>query len=139
METYNELKDRQQKEVDAFPFGAAFSKEQFDEMRKKLPLEEGDKYYSLGAGVFVRGKDIPAMKEMFARHKKEKLELRKNTKTLYDGFIRELFNHEYIYAEDDVTVLGVFGYTLDDLEKDKELGRIYAKAVKDYFKQAQCA
>lgn len=139
MDTYNELKERQQKEVDAFPFGAAFSKEQFDEMRKKLPLDEGDKYYSLGAGVFVRGKDIPAMKEMFARHKKEKLELRKNTKTLHDAFIRELFNHEYIYAEDDITVLGVFGYTLDDLEKDKELGRIYAKAVKDYFKQAQCA
>ena len=139
METYNELKERQQKEVDAFPFGAAFSKEQFDEMRKKLPLDEGDKYYSLGAGVFVRGKDIPAMKEMFERHKKEKLELRKNSKALHDAFIRELFNHEYIYAEDDITVLGVFGYTLDDLEKDKELGRIYAKAVKDYFKQAQCA
>ena len=139
METYNELKQRQQKEVDAFPFGVAFSKEQFEEMQKKLPLDEGDKYYSLGAGVFVRRKDIPAMEEMFKRHKKEKLELRKNSKTLYDGFIRELFNHEYIYAEDDVTVLGVFGYTVDDLEKDKELGRIYAKAVKDYFKQAQCA
>ena len=139
METYNELKERQQKEVDAFPFGVAFDKNQFDEMRKKLPLDEGDKYYSLGAGVFVRGRDIPAMKEMFARHKKEKLELRKNTKTLYDGFVRELFNHEYMYREDDITVLGVLGYTLDDLEKDKELGRIYKKAVKDYFKQAQCA
>lgn len=71
MKTYNELKERQQKEVDTFPFGAAFNKEQFEEMQKKLPLDEGDKYYSLGAGMFVRGKDIPAMKEMFARHKKK--------------------------------------------------------------------
>ena len=67
MESYSELKQRQQKEVDAFPFGAAFSKEQFEEMQKKLPLDEGDKYYSLGAGVFVRGKDIPAMEEMFTK------------------------------------------------------------------------
>lgn len=135
MESYSALKERQQREVDAFPFGAAFSAEQFEEMRKKLPLDEGDKYYSLGAGVFVRGKDIPAMEEMFKRHKKEKLELRKDSKKLYDGFVRELYNHEYIYSEDDATVLGIFGYTVDDLETDKELARIYAKAVNDYEKK----
>ena len=136
MESYAELKERQQKEVDAFPFGAAFSNEQFDEMQKKIPLDDGDKYYSLGAGVFVRGKDIPAMEEMFKRHKKEKQNLRKDSKALHDGFIRELYNHEYIYAADDATVLGIFGYTETDLENDKELARIYVQAVKDYEKEA---
>jgi len=136
MESYREMKERQQREVNNFPFGAAFSTAQFEEMKQKLPLDEDDKYYSLGAGVFVRGKDIPAMEEMFKRHKKEKLELRKDSKKLYDGFIRELYNHEYIYSEDDTTVLGTLGYTVADLKTDKELARIYAKAVKDYEKEA---
>ena len=137
MESYKEMRERQQQEVNAFPFGFAFSDEQFDEMVKKIPLDDGDKYYSIGAGGYVRGKDIPAMEEMFKRHKQEKLSLRKSVKKLHDGFVSELWNHEYVYSNDDETVLSIFGYTIDDLEKDAELSRIYAKAVKDYMKQAR--
>ncbi len=136
MESYKEMRERQQQEVNAFPFGFAFSNEQFEEMMKKIPLDDGDKYYSIGAGGYVRGKDIPAMEEMFKRHKAEKQALKKSNKKMYDGFIYELYNHEYIYSEDDATVLGIFGYTVDDLETDKELARIYGKAVSDYMKKA---
>ena len=112
METYKQMKERQQKEVDAFPFGAAFSKEQFEEMRQKLPLADGDKYVSLGAGVFVRKQDLPAMEAMFKRHKQEVCEFRKNRKNLVAAFVREMHNHEYIYAEDDATILAFEGEAL---------------------------
>ena len=39
METYQELKTRQQKEVDALPLGFAFSEKQFEEMKAKLNSE----------------------------------------------------------------------------------------------------
>lgn len=135
MITYNELKLKQQNEINAFPFGFAFSNRDFEDMKQKLPLDEGDKYYSLGAGTFVRGNDIPAMKEMFARHKREVQELNKNKTELYNGFIKELYNHEYIYCEDDETILRCFGYTTKDLETDKQLYKIYTKAVNDYEKR----
>ena len=48
--SYMELKHRQQREVDAFPIGFAFSKEQFDEQMIKLGLKptDTDKIYSIG-------------------------------------------------------------------------------------------
>ena len=135
METYKQLKERQQKEVNEFPFGAAFSKEQFEEMRQKLPLADGDKYVSLGAGMFVRKQDLPAMEAMFKRHKKEICDFRKNSKNLVSAFVREMHNHEYIYAEDDATILSLFGYTLDDLDGKSDISKTYAKAIKQYFEE----
>ena len=35
MNAYQEMKDRQQKEFDAFPMGAAFSNQQFKDMMEK--------------------------------------------------------------------------------------------------------
>ena len=39
---YLELKQRQQKEVNDFPFGFAFSNQQFKEMMEKFGLSEND-------------------------------------------------------------------------------------------------
>lgn len=133
METYQQLKNRHQAEVDAFPFGAAFNRNQFEDMRKKIPLSDGDKYYSLGAGVYVRGKDIPAMEEMFKRHKQEKLEFNKNRKSLQQAIVQELFNYEYCYSENDEPVLAAVGYSMNDFNSDKELQEIYRKAVHKYY------
>ena len=46
---YLELKQRQQKEVNDFPFGFAFSNQQFKEMMEKFGLKETDtdKIYSI--------------------------------------------------------------------------------------------
>ena len=130
--TYQELKERQQKEVNAFPFGFAFSAEQFAEMRKTLPLDEGDKYYSIGAGGFVRGKDIPAMREMFARHDKEMKELRKSEKELENAFIREMGNHEYCITGDFEEIFRAVG--IDPKEATKNDVKIFNRAAKKYAK-----
>lgn len=136
--TYQELKAKQQKEVNEFPFGFAFNREQFAEMMTKWGLTENDtdKIYSIGAGGYIRKTDSDALDKMFERHKQEIAEFKKNQKELYQGFISELFNHEYIYAPNDDAVLRCFGYTEADLEKDKELKTLYYKAVREYTRKA---
>jgi hypothetical protein len=42
MNIYKELKDKHQKEMDAFPLGAAFSNSQFAEMMQKWGLTIDD-------------------------------------------------------------------------------------------------
>ena len=65
MNSYTELRNRQQEEFNAFPLGAAFSNAQFDEMMRKWGLEptDTDKIYRLPGGVFLRKSDSPAFDE----------------------------------------------------------------------------
>ena len=79
---YSELRQKQQKEVDEFPFGFAFSNEQFKEMMEKFGLTENDtdKIYSIGAGGYIRKSDADAMHEMFTRHEKERQQAIENDK-----------------------------------------------------------
>lgn len=135
METYKQLKERQQQESNAFPFGFAFSNEQFDDMMKKLPLDEGDKYYSLGAGAFVRGKDIPAMTEMFKRHNAELKELRQHTKELKKAILSELYNHEWEYSEDLDSVLDAVGISQEDFAENEDLKKAFKSALRQYYKE----
>lgn len=136
--TYQELKAKQQKEVNEFPFGFAFNREQFKEMMAKWGLTENDtdKIYSIGAGGYIRKSDSDALDKMFERHKQEMAEFKKNQKELYQGFIKELWNHEYYYMPNDEAVLRCFGYSEADLENDKELKTLYYKAVREYMRKA---
>lgn len=132
MNNYQELKKKQQAEIDEFPFGAAFNKEQFEEMRQKLPLREGEKYVSLGAGVFVRKNDIPAMEEMFARHKKERSDLIKQNKqakkNAFDMFVTEMLNHECGYTGRYNEALEALNITQQDFIDNPILKKAYKEA-----------
>lgn len=130
--TYQELKEKHAKEIHEFPIGWAFGMDQFVEMKKELPLDEGDKYYSIGAGGFVRGKDLPALKAMFARHNQEMQELRKNEKELENAFVREMSNHEYCITGDDEEIFRAVGIDFEKASKDEI--RIFNRAAKKYAK-----
>ena len=56
MESYKEMKERHQAEVNAFPFGFAFSGEQFREMMEGWGLKEDDTdmIYRIPGGGFVQ-------------------------------------------------------------------------------------
>jgi len=73
MNTYQELKDRHQKEMDAFPLGAAFSNSQFEEMMQKwgLTVKDTDKICSIGGGCFIRKSYKEAFFNMLKRFKNE--------------------------------------------------------------------
>ena len=56
---YEELKNKHQQEMNAFPIGACFSQKQFEEMMQKwgLTVHDTDKICSIGGGCYVRKSD----------------------------------------------------------------------------------
>ena len=74
MESYRELRDRQQKEFNELPLGFAFSDKQFDEMMGKWgldPEKDLDKIYRIPGGGFIQKKDHKHLHEVVDRHNAE--------------------------------------------------------------------
>ena len=140
MNAYQQLKNRQQKEFNAFPLGAAFSKEQFAEMMQKWGLTENDtdKIISIGYGCFIRKSDRERFDEINARLNKEMQDAIAADKT-GDGFICDMFyyelaNHEYCITYDYEEAFDALGVTETQVNADKRLLRGLEKARKKYLK-----
>lgn len=135
MNEYTKMKSRQQKEIDAFPLGFAFSNKQFGEMMKNWGLtpKDTDKIYKLPAGGFVQKKDHKALHEMLDRHTKELEEAIEADKDgegfIYNMFLSELDDHEYGYTGDLDDTLDVLGLTMEKIEADKRLHHGLKKAI----------
>ncbi len=135
---YLELKQKQQKEVNEFPLGFAFSKEQFEEMMEKFGLDKNDtnKIYSIGAGGYVKKSDAEAMDKMFIRHAEERQKAIDDDKTgtgyIYEMFAYELANHEYCITYDLTETLDALNLTIEEINKNKKLLRGLKKALKKY-------
>ena len=140
MNSYQQLREKQQAEVNAFPIGAAFSNQQFAEMMQKwdLTVDDTDKICSLGAGCFIRKSDKAAFLEMAERHHKEMQDAIAADETgdgfIYDMFLYELANHEYCITYDLEETLDALGLTIEQVNADKRLSHGLAKARKDYLK-----
>lgn len=126
--SYRELKERQQQEVNSFPMMFAFSNKQFDEGMEKLGLKptDTDKIYKLGStGGYYKKSDSKALHEMFARHEKERQEAIKNDITgegyIYDMFNYELANHEYGYTMDITDTIDALDLTVEDINSNQAL------------------
>lgn len=96
----------------------AFSNEQF--AQNKTPLEEGDKYVSIGAGGYLPKSKVDdfcaGMKEIGKWYKKEVAD---NKKLRREDIIYQLGNHEAWYThdiEDTLAALGP-GYTRKEVLK----------------------
>lgn len=135
---YLELRARQQKEVNEFPLGFAFSEKQFTEMMKQFGLKvtDTDKIYSLGAGGYVKKSDAKAMDEMFTRHAEERQKAIDEDKTgtgyIYEMFTYELANHEYCITYDLTDTLEALDLTIEEVKKDKRLLKGLNKALRKY-------
>lgn len=137
MESYQAIKARHQKEVDAFPLGAAFSDKQLAEMMQKFGLPNDKTGYaqivSLGYGVFIKRSDVPAWKEMSERHEKEMKEFRKSRKELREALRYEFRNHESQFCLQEDVVCRSVGLTWDEVQNDKELLKIWKDAWKLFW------
>lgn len=135
METYEVMRDRQQKEFNEFPLGAAFSDKQFEEMMKKwgLTVKDCDKIYRIGSGMFVRKSDHKAFHEMLDRHHNELWDAIKADKTgdefIYGMFYYELCNHEYCITYDYEETLNALGITVQDLNSNPVMIKALKKAA----------
>ena len=138
MESYQTIKARHQAEVNAFPIGAAFSDKQLAEMMQKFGLPNDKTGYaqivSLGYGCYIMRKDIPAWEEMSRRHEEEIKAMRKERKELKKALIYEFQNHEAQFNRDDEVILGCVGLTLEEVNHDKELTKVYNEAWREFYK-----
>ena len=132
MNKYTSLKSKQQKEVNAFPFGFAFNQKQFDEMMTKWGLtpDDTDKIYSIGGGGYVRKSDADAMHKMFERHELERKMARKHGDDyLFEMFNYELANHEYSYTYNLTDTLDALGLTMEEINADPRMADALKRAI----------
>lgn len=132
MSKYTELKAKHQAEVNAFPFGFAFSNDQFNEMMKKWGLtpDDTDKIYRIGGGCYVRKSDAEAMDKMFERHALERKMARKyGDEYLFEMFNYELANHEYCVTRDVTDTLEALGLTMDEVNADQRMADALKRAI----------
>lgn len=145
MESYRELRDRQQKEFNELPLGFAFSDKQFDEMMKKWgldPEKDLDKIYRIPGGGFIQKKDHKRFREVLDRHNTE-MEAAKaadedGTGFLYQMFKYELDNHEYGYTGDFEDTLDSLGLTWEDVAASPRLLKALDKASAEIRKREEC-
>ena len=140
MNTYEEMKNRQQKEFDAFPMGAAFSNKQFEEMMQKwgLTVKDTDKICSIGGGCYIRKTDKESFCSLINRltSKKENAIAADLTGDgfIFDMFVYELANHEYCITYDLEDTLDALSLTAEEINADKRLTHGLNKAIKHYLK-----
>lgn len=137
MNKYQELREKQQAELNAFPMFFAFNQKQFEEGMKSLGLKPTDtkKIYKMGhTGGFYRKSDAPAFHEMFLRHTKELEDAIKADPTgdgfIFDMFDYELANHEYNYTHDPEPTLDALGLTLEQVRAEPRLFHGWKKATR---------
>ena len=99
------------------------------------PEKDKDKLCSIGAGGVIRKTDADAMREMFARHRRELQEAIAADKTgdgfIYDMFYTELANHEYSYTGDVTDAVNACGLTVEQLNANPALIIGLKKAADD--------
>lgn len=140
MNAYRQLKDKQEKEINAFPLGACFSKTQFEEMMASwgLTTSDTDKICSIGGGCYIRKSDRDAFLGMMKRFEQERKDAIAADTTgngfIYDMFLYELGNHEYCITYDLDETLAALHLTLEQVNADKRLLHGLKKAERDYLK-----
>ena len=143
MNKYTEMKERQQKEVNALPIKFAFSNKQFDDIMSEWGFSPDDtsKIYKLGStGGFYRREDSALIFGTLERHEIEKREAiaadTDGTGYIYDMFLYELANHEYCVTYDLEPTLDACGLTEEEVLASPALLAGLKKAKKDYMSQA---
>lgn len=131
MENYQDLKIRQQKELNDFEgIFFAFNNEQFKEGMEKvgLTIEDKKQIFSLSAGGYIRKDRSEAFHAMFKRHADEKKTRKQEEKYLFESLVYELRNHEFCITLDPADALDALGYDRESIDV-KILKKAMAEAV----------
>ena len=117
---YQELKARQQKEMDGFTgIFFAFNKNQFKEGMEKIGLTENQKseIFSLGStGGFILKSRSKEFHDMLDRQTVELKTLVTEEKALMEALVYELRNHEYCITHSITEALESLGLEAKDVD-----------------------
>ena len=125
METYKEMKDRHQAEVNALPLAFAFSRDRFREKLAEWGITEKEAeagaVVGIGGGGFIRSSDRDYVISTFERIADEKAAAiaadQDGTGYIFQGLKYELINHEYSYTGDAAEAVEAVGLTEEDLKR----------------------
>lgn len=134
MMTYRQLRDKQQKEFNAFPCFFAYSNQQFNEGMEKLGVQDTKELYCGAGGMFYRKSDSDKLRVMMDSFEKELFSAYENDDFLYDAFLYELGNHEYCITLDPEETCDALGYTVDEVMQDSRKLSIFRQAEQEYLK-----
>lgn len=141
MNKYYELKSKIQKEFDEFPFGFAFSNDQFEKMKEELGVKDDSELISIGAGGFIRKSDEKALDELVNGKQKRIKEAINQDKTgegfIKDMFLYELANHEYCITYELDDTLDALGLSYEEVMADDRLKRGLALAKQQYLAEPE--
>lgn len=112
--SYEQLRNRFQRELNDFPMGFAYSQKQFKEMLVKLDCQPGE-LLSLGGGSYLRKSDEAAFDDLWNRQEAEHKAAMQNPEYVYSMFRYELSNHEYGITHDLTDTLAACDVTLDEV------------------------
>ena len=118
METYTEMKKRQQKKIDNFEgMFFAFSNKQFEEGMIKVGLDKKDttKVCRFMSSGYLKKDKLNEFKNLMKQHKTEKENNLKNIDFLTDALNYELNNHEFCITGDMTDALNVLGIEEKDI------------------------
>lgn len=129
METYKEMKDRHQAEVNALPLAFAFSRDQYHKKLKEWNISEEEAragaIVGIGGGGFVRAEDHNKVLATFRRIEDERRAAieadHDGTGFIYEMFLYELANHEYGYTGDVSETLDALNITEADLNSSEAM------------------
>jgi len=137
MNKYRELKDKQEKELNAFPMFFAFNNKQFNEGMDRLGLrpEQTTEILKLrNTGGYIRKADDAKFTSMWNRFNKEHDDAIKADPTgdgyVFDMFFYELENHEFIITWCIDDTLDALGISLDEITDKPNLRHGLNKAIR---------
>lgn len=139
MNSYQEMQQRHQQEIDAFPIMFAFNHAQFAEGMRKLGLNpsQTDQIVEIEGGGFIRKSDKQALLDTFARHRQERETAlaadEDGAGYAYQMFLSELGNHEYCYTMDVSEALAACGLTQKEVNAKPNLRKALTHAIDDYL------
>lgn len=129
---YNELRERQQKEINSilnkYAF-FAFNEDQFREGLDKLNATEADLRQIPGGGYILKDHG----EELYNAAKRAHEEIRaamNNKDFAVSAFRAELRNHEYSYTNDPGEAIEALGYSAEDIESNSMLKEALATACR---------
>ena len=137
MSKYSMFKKAKQQKVNEFPMMFAFSKEQLEEGKAKLGVTDNKELLSIGAGGFIRKTDKEEFENLFIKLDMELAEELNDDEFLYDAFLYEIANHEYIYSCDLTDALEVLGLKVEEVRADDRMNSILNKAIRTYIDTAE--
>lgn len=138
MNTYKAMIDRHQSIVNALPLAFAFSEKQYKRKLAEWNITEEEAragaVVGIGAGGFIRSTDKQLVADTFEQIQEEKRAAIAADQTgdgfIYEMFLYELQNHEFIITQDTSETLAALEITEKELNASQALRHGLSKAIK---------